>query len=111
MQASIALQEPQLDPLQNGYDKESDGQMKPIMTDALPKTIIEMVSCCRKTDCSFAGVHAEPKTYPAPIFVSEAVSVRMIRTHRASMTLIMTMKSTICKSWKTLRGKLTTHHY
>jgi len=68
--------------------------MKPIMADALPaqKTIIEMVSCCCKTDCTFAGVHAEPKTYPAPIFASEAASVRMIRTHRTSMTLIMTMK-------------------
>ena len=45
-QASIALQDPQLDPLQNGYHKESDGQVKPTMTDALPapKAIIEMVS-------------------------------------------------------------------
>lgn len=55
-QASIALQEPQLDPLQNGYHKESDGQLKPTMTDALPapKAIIEMVSCQCKTDCSSA---------------------------------------------------------
>lgn len=53
-QASIALQDPQLDPLQNGYHKESDGRLKPTMTDALPapKTIIEMVSCQCKTDCS-----------------------------------------------------------
>ena len=26
-QASITLQDPQLDPLQNGYHKESDGQL------------------------------------------------------------------------------------
>jgi len=46
-QASIAMQEPQLDPLQNGYYKESDGQLKPTMTDALlaTKAIIEMVRC------------------------------------------------------------------
>ena len=35
-QASIALQDHQLDLLQNGYYKESDGQWKPTMTDALP---------------------------------------------------------------------------
>ena len=41
-QASIALQDPQLDPLQNGYHKDSDGQLKPTMTDALhaPKAIM-----------------------------------------------------------------------
>ena len=55
-QANIALQDPQLDPLQNGYHKESDGQLKPTMTDALPapKAIIEMVSCQCKRDCSSA---------------------------------------------------------
>ncbi|CAL8339873.1 unnamed protein product [Boreogadus saida] len=43
-QASIALQDSQMDPLQNGYHKESDSQLKPTMTDALPspKAIIEM---------------------------------------------------------------------
>jgi len=76
--------------------------MKPIMTDALPapKTIIEMVSCCCKTDCSSAGIHAAPKTYPAPFFASEAMIVRMMKTHRTSMTRIMTMKSLICKLLK-----------
>ena len=55
-QASIALQDSQMDPLQNGYHKESDGQLKPTMTDALPapKAIIEMVSCQCKRDCSSA---------------------------------------------------------
>lgn len=55
-QANIALQGPQLDPLQNGYHKESDGQLKPTMTDALPapKALIEMVSCQCKRDCSSA---------------------------------------------------------
>lgn len=55
-QASIALQDPPLDPLQNGYYKESNGQLKPTMTDALPapKAIIEMVSCRCKADCSSA---------------------------------------------------------
>jgi len=40
-EASIALRDPQ-----NGYHNESDGQLKPTMTDALPasKAIIEMVS-------------------------------------------------------------------
>jgi len=53
-QASIALHVPQLDPLQNGYHKGSDGQLKPTMTDALPapKAITEMVICHCKTDCS-----------------------------------------------------------
>jgi len=53
-QASIALHVPQLDPLQNGYHKGSDGQLKPTMTDALPapKAIIEIVICHCKTDCS-----------------------------------------------------------
>ena len=55
-QSTIALQDPQLDPLslRNGYHKESDGQLKPTMTDTLPapKAIIEMVSCHCKTDCT-----------------------------------------------------------
>src|SRR6218665_2861898 len=52
----IALQELQLDPLKNGYHKDSDGQLKPTMPDALPapKAINEMVSCHCKTDCSSA---------------------------------------------------------
>ena len=55
-QAGIALRDPQLDPPQNGYHKESDGQLKPTTTDTLlaPKTIIEMVSCQCRTDCSSA---------------------------------------------------------
>ena len=55
-QASIALQDPQLDPMQNGYHKESDGQLKPTVTNALPapQAVIEMVSCHCKTDCSSA---------------------------------------------------------
>src|SRR6218665_1918114 len=55
-QASIAMQQPQFYPLQNGYYKESDGQLKSTMPDALPapKAIIEMVSCHCKTYCSSA---------------------------------------------------------
>ena len=55
-QASIALQHPQFDPMQNGYHKESDGQLKPTMSDALPapQAVIEMVSCHCKTDFSSA---------------------------------------------------------
>ena len=44
-----------MDPLQNGYHKESDSKLKPSMTDALlSKAIIEMVSCQCKRDCSSA---------------------------------------------------------
>ena len=55
-QANIALQDPQLDPLQNGYHKESDGQLKSTMTEALPapKAINEMISCQCKRGCSSA---------------------------------------------------------
>ena len=55
-QADIALQDPQLDPLQNGYHKDSEDQLKPAMTDVLPasKAIIEMISCQCKKDCSSA---------------------------------------------------------
>jgi len=42
-------------------------------------------------------VHAEQRTYPAPIFASAAVSVKMMRTHRTSMKLMMTMMVMICK--------------
>ncbi|KAJ4942895.1 hypothetical protein JOQ06_005407, partial [Pogonophryne albipinna] len=43
VQAAIALQDPQLDPLHNGYFRDSDG-MKPTTTEVLPapKAIIEM---------------------------------------------------------------------
>ena len=52
-----------MDPLQNGYHKESDGQLKPTMTDALPapKAIIEMVSCQCKRDCSSARCSCRTK--------------------------------------------------
>jgi len=45
-------------------------------------------------------VLAEERTYPALIFASAAVSVRMMRIHRTSMKLMMmmmTMMGTICK--------------
>ena len=52
-QAHIAQQE-FLDPLQNGYYKDEDGQLKPIATESLPapEAIIEMVRCQCKGDCS-----------------------------------------------------------
>lgn len=64
-QANIALQDPQLDPLQNAYHKESDGQLKPTMTDALPapKTIIEMASCQCKKDYSSARCSCRTKNF------------------------------------------------
>ena len=65
-QASIALHEPQLDPLQNGYHMVSDGQLIPAVV--VKQTVL------------LSGVLAEPTTYPALIFASEAVSVRMMRT-------------------------------
>ena len=39
-QTSIVPQEPQLSSLQNGYHQESDGQLKPTMTDTLPAIVI-----------------------------------------------------------------------
>ena len=53
-QAAIALQDTQLDPLQNRYFKDSDGMLKPMTTEALPapKAIIEMIQCKCKSDCS-----------------------------------------------------------
>ena len=90
-----------MDPLKNGYHKESDGQLKPTMTDALPapKAIIEMVSCHCKTDCRLLlpDVLAEQRIYPAPSFASAAVSVRMMRTHSTRTKLIMTMMVKIIK--------------
>ena len=53
-QAAIAQQEPQLDPLQNGYYKQMDRLLKPTTTEVLPapKAILEMVQCRCKSDCS-----------------------------------------------------------
>ncbi|KAE8288342.1 hypothetical protein D5F01_LYC12210 [Larimichthys crocea] len=53
-QAAIALQDPQLDPLQNGYFRDSDGMLKPVTTEVLPapKAILELVLCKCKSDCS-----------------------------------------------------------
>ncbi|KAE8278585.1 hypothetical protein D5F01_LYC23497 [Larimichthys crocea] len=53
-QAAIALQDPQLDPLQNGYFKDSDGMLKPVTTEFFPapKAILELVLCKCKSDCS-----------------------------------------------------------
>ena len=42
-------------------------------------------------------VLAEHGTYPVPIFASAAVTVRMMRTHRADTKLMMTMIVMICK--------------
>ncbi len=53
-QAAIAVQDPKLDPLQNGYFKHLDGMLKPVTTEVLPapKTILEVVQCKCKSDCS-----------------------------------------------------------
>src|SRR6218665_3560235 len=72
-----------LDLVQNGYHKKSDGQMKPIMT--APTTIIEMVSCCCKT-LFFCRCSCITKSLSCTDLSSEAVSVRMARTQRTSMT-------------------------
>src|SRR6218665_2493861 len=82
-QASIALQEPQLDPLQDVYNMVFDDQLIPAVV--------------AKQTVHLSGVLVEPTIYPAPVFASDAVSVRMMRTHRTSMTLNVTMISTICK--------------
>ena len=52
-QASVANQH-FLDPLQFGFYKDSDGQIKPTTTEMLPapKAIIEMVRCQCKGTCS-----------------------------------------------------------
>jgi len=50
-QASIALQDPHLDPIQNDYHKEPDGQLKPTMTDALPAPQA-VIADCSSTRCS-----------------------------------------------------------
>ena len=52
-QASIAQQE-FLDPLQNGFCKDANGDLVPHTTDDLPapKAIIEMVNCHCKGNCS-----------------------------------------------------------
>src|SRR6218665_3392631 len=85
----------QLDPLKNGCHKDYDGQLKPTMTDALPapKDIIAIA----KQTVLLPDVLAELITYPAPIFADVAVSVRMTRTPRTSMKLMMTMMMTISK--------------
>jgi len=42
-------------------------------------------------------VLAEHRTYPVPIFASAAVTVRMMRTHRADVKLMMTTTVMMCK--------------
>jgi len=44
-------------------------------------------------------VLAEHETYPALIFASAAVTVRMMRTRRTNMKLMMTMMVMICKDY------------
>ena len=44
-------------------------------------------------------VLAEHETYPAPIVASAAVTVRMMRTRRTNMKLMMTMTVMICKDY------------
>ena len=52
-QAAIS-QQTFLDPLKNGFHKDTSGQLKPTTTDILPapKAIIEMIRCQCKTECS-----------------------------------------------------------
>jgi len=98
-QSTIALHDPQLDPLKNGYHKESDGQLKPTMTDALPapKLPLRWLVVIAKQTVLLPDVLAEQRIYPAPSFASAAVSVRMMRTHRTRTKLIMTMMVKIIK--------------
>ena len=67
-QVSIALQDPQLDSMQNGYHKKSDDQLKPTMTNALPAP----QAVIAKQTVLLPDVLAEHGTYPVPIFASAA---------------------------------------
>jgi len=112
-QASITLQDPQLDPLQNGYHKESDGQswelgghlswLVKTNHDRCPPSSKshhrDGLDVNAKQTVLLPEVLAEQRTYPALIFASAAVSIRMMRTHRTSMKLMMTMIETICKDY------------
>ena len=62
-QAAIAQQDAQLDPLENGYFKDLDDQLKPTTTDVLPapKAIVAMVRCHCKSDCSSARCSCRTK--------------------------------------------------
>lgn len=64
-QASRAQQE-FLDPLQNGFFKDANGQLKPRTTDVLPapKSIVEMVRCECKTDCSSQRCSCKSENLP-----------------------------------------------
>ena len=62
-QAAIPQQDPQLNPLENGFFKDKDGQLKPTTTEVLPapKAIVEMVRCQCKSDCSSARCSCRTK--------------------------------------------------
>ena len=64
-QARIAQQE-FLDPLQNGFYKDTHGQFKPATTDVLPApdSIIEMVICQCKKDCLSQRCSCKSKNLP-----------------------------------------------
>jgi len=85
-QASIALQVSQMDALQNSYHKESDVQLKPTMTAAFLAPSLRWFDFNAN---NMPDVLAEQRTYPAPIFVSVAVHIRMMMTHRTIMKLMM----------------------
>ncbi|KAG0728999.1 hypothetical protein GWK47_031282 [Chionoecetes opilio] len=64
-QASLPHQD-LLDPLQNGYHKGDDGQLKPTTTSlpSAPKAILEMVRCHCKKDCSSQRCSCKSKALP-----------------------------------------------
>ena len=74
------LQQVLLDPMQNGYHKGDDGQLKPTTTDdpPAPRAIIEMVSARETVPHKY--VPAGQRTCSAPTFACAPHSVKMMRT-------------------------------
>jgi len=65
----------------------------------LQKPSLRWLDVNAKQTVLLPDVLAEERTYPALMFASAAVSVRMMRIHRTSMKLMMTMMVTICKDF------------
>ena len=62
----------------------------------LQKPSLRWLAVNAKQTVLLADVLVEQRTYPVPIFASATVSIRMMRTYRTTMKLMLTMMVAMC---------------
>ncbi len=99
-QACIA-QQIFLDPLQNGYHRNFDGELTPTTTDILPapKAVIEMVRCQCKGDCTSQRCSCKSNSLQCTDLCLCSTQCENDEESYFVIVIVMTSNSQIVKNW------------